>query len=111
MGNEVTPIDVGAISVPLSSAMAARVSARARKHKQNLTEAVDALSVLAFRSIEAASIGGHKRWGGVSAEERSVFGRQAANARWTKQREGRGGREGADNPDTPAADGEKGQQA
>jgi len=85
MGNEVTPIDVGAISVPLSSAMAARVSARARKHKQNLTEAVDALLVLAFRNIDAASIGGHKRWDGVSAEQRSALGRKAVEARWRKE--------------------------
>lgn len=80
-------LNVGHISVPISPAMAARVAGRASKQKQTLTEAVDALLALAFRSIDAASVGGKKRWQGITAEERSAFGRKAVESRWSKHRD------------------------
>ena len=79
-------LSVGHISVPISPALAARVAVRASKQRQTLTEAVDALLVLAFRGIDAASIGGKKRWAGITAEERSAFGRRAVESRWAKHR-------------------------
>ena len=79
------------ISVPISPAMAARVAGRASKHKQTLTEAVDALLALAFRGIDAASIAGKKRWAGTTAAERSDFGRKAVESRWAKHRAVEGG--------------------
>ena len=83
-------LKVGNISVPISAAMAARVAGRASKQKQTLTEAVDALLALAFRSIDAASVGGKKRWQGITAEERSAFGRRAVESRWAKHRDSQG---------------------
>ena len=86
MNADTSRISMVHISVPISPAMAARVAARASKHKQTLTEAVDALLILAFRGIEAASIGGKKRWKGVTAAQRSVLARHAVEARWSKHR-------------------------
>ena len=74
------------ISVPSSPGMAARGAGRASKQRQTLTEAVDALLVLAFRGLDAASIGGKKRWKGITAAERSAFGRKAVESRWAKHR-------------------------
>ena len=84
-------LKVGNISVPISPAMAARVAGRASKQKQTLTEAVDALLALAFRGLDAASNGGKKRWAGITAEERSAFGRRAVESRWAKHRAVEGG--------------------
>ena len=79
-------LKVANISVPISPVMAARVAGRASKQRQTLTEAVDALLLLAFRGLDAASIGGKKRWKGITAEERSAFGRKAVESRWAKHR-------------------------
>ena len=84
-------LKVGNISVPISPDMAARVAGRASKQKQTLTEAVDALLALAFRGLDAASNGGKKRWAGITAEERSAFGRRAVESRWAKHRAVEGG--------------------
>jgi hypothetical protein len=95
-------LKVGNISVPISPDMAARVAGRASKHKQTLTEAVDALLLLAFRGIDAASIAGKKRWAGTTAAERSDFGRKAVESRWAKHRDlqgaDKGGQEAGQEP-------------
>ena len=90
MDVDTSKLSVGHISVPISPAMAARVSGRASKQKQTLTEAVDALLALAFRGLDAASNGGKKRWAGITAEERSAFGRRAVESRWAKHRDSQG---------------------
>ena len=97
MDVDTSKLSVGHISVPISPAMAARVAGRASKQKQTLTEAVDALLALAFRGLDAASNGGKKRWAGITAEERSAFGRRAVESRWAKHRAVEGG--GGQGPD------------
>jgi len=94
MDVDTSKLRVGHISVPISPAMAARVAGRASKQKQTLTEAVDALLLLAFRGIDAASIAGKKRWQGITAEERSAFGRKAVESRWAKHRDSQGADKG-----------------
>ena len=82
MDVDTSKLSVGHISVPISPAMAARVAGRASKQKQTLT---------------AASNGGKKRWAGITAEERSAFGRRAVESRWAKHRAVEGG--GGQGPD------------
>jgi hypothetical protein len=94
MDVDTSKLRVGHISVPISPDMAARVAGRASKQKQTLTEAVDALLLLAFRGIDAASIAGKKRWQGITAEERSAFGRKAVESRWAKHRDSQGADKG-----------------
>jgi len=109
MGIDAAPINVGSISVFLSSAMASRVAAYATRHDQNVTDAVDALLVIALARIGASSAGGHQRWKGVSSEARSDAARHAVTARWEQYRLSREGLDdqadqGRTTPRTDAAD-------
>ena len=91
MGIDVAPINVGSISVFLSSAMASRVAAYATLHGQDVTDAVEALLIIALARIGASSAGGQKRWKGVSPEARSDAARHAVTARWEQYRLSREG--------------------
>jgi hypothetical protein len=91
MGIDVAPINVGSISVFLSSAMASKVAAYATRHDQSVTDAVDALLVIALARIGASSAGGYQRWKGVSPEARSNAARRAVTARWAQYRLSREG--------------------
>ena len=91
MGIDAAPINVGSISVFLSSAMASRVAAYATRHDQDVTDAVEALLVIALARIGASSAGGHQRWKGVSPEARSDAARHAVTARWEQYRLSRAG--------------------
>ena len=102
MSIDTSPINVGAISVFLSSSMASRVAAYATRHDQDVTDAVDALLVIALNRIGQSSAGGHKRWKGVSPEARSQAARVAVTERWRQYRLSREGL--ADTPDTSAAE-------
>ena len=102
MSIDTSPIDVGSISVFLSSSMASRVAAYATRHDQDVTDAVDALLVIALNRIGQSSAGGHKRWKGVSPEARSQAARVAVTERWRQYRLSREGL--ADPPDTSAAE-------
>jgi hypothetical protein len=86
MDINIAPIDVGSISVFISSAMASQVAVYATKHDQDMTDAVDALLGMALARLGASSAGGHKRWAGVSPEARSVAARHAVTARWDQYR-------------------------
>jgi hypothetical protein len=91
MSIDTSPIDVGSISVFLSSSMASRVAAYATRHDQDVTDAVDALLVIALNRIGQSSAGGHKRWKGVSPEARSQAARVAVTERWRQYRLSREG--------------------
>ena len=81
-----TPFNVGTITVPLSSTTAGAVASYAAKHRQDLTDAVDALLGIALNRLSQSSAGGHKRWKGVSPAARSEAARIAVTARWKRYR-------------------------
>ena len=86
MDIKIAPIDVGSISVFISSAMASQVAVYATKHDQDMSEAVETLLGIALARLGASSAGGRKRWAGVSPEARSVAARHAVTARWDQYR-------------------------
>jgi len=91
MDIKIAPIDVGSISVFISSAMASRVATYATRHDQDVAEAVDALLAIALNRIGQSSAGGYKRWEGVSPEARSQAARVAVTERWKQYRLSREG--------------------
>jgi len=91
MSIDTSPLNVGTISVPLSSTTARAVASYAAKHRQDLTDAVDALLGIALNRLSQSSAGGHKRWKGVSPAARSEAARIAVTARWTRYRLSREG--------------------
>ena len=105
--------DVGTVSVPLSSTTARAVATYAAKHRQDLTDAVDALLGIALNRLSQSSAGGHKRWKGVSPEARSEAARIAVTARWKRYRLSRErlgvhrADTGRTTPRTDSSDGEK----
>ncbi len=105
MGIEVAPIDVGTISVFISSAMASHVAGYAAKHDQDMADAVDTLLGIALARLSASSAGGRKRWAGISPEARSVAARHAVTVRWEQHRSQADN--GRTNPRTDSSDGEK----
>jgi hypothetical protein len=114
MSIDTSPLNVGTISVPLSSTTARAVASYAAKHRQDLTDAVDALLGIALNRLSQSSAGGHKRWKGVSPAARSEAARIAVTARWDRYR--RMSRErlgvhmtdmGRTTPRTDSSDGEK----
>jgi len=86
MSIDTSPLNVGTISVPLSSTTARAVASYAAKHRQDLTDAVDALLGIALNRLSQSSAGGHKRWKGVSPAARSQAARIAVTARWDRYR-------------------------
>ena len=91
MSIDTASLNVGSISVFISSAMASRVAAYATKHDQTVTDAVEALLVIALARIGASSAGGYRRWEGVSPEARSEAARVAVTERWRQYRLSREG--------------------
>ena len=86
MDIKIAPIDVGSISVFISSAMVSQVAVYATKHGQDMPDAVETLLGIALARLNASSEGGRKRWAGVSPEARSVAARHAVTARWDQYR-------------------------